>query len=75
MKTYQQKGNKSLLIINKRTSQKVLIRNVVLLKGNINYTTFFLNNGSEKVVAHTIKFFEKIFTGTRFFENSPCLYD
>lgn len=58
MKTYQQKGNKALLIINHRTSKKVSIDNVVLLKGDVNYTTFYLQNGKEKVVAHTIKFFE-----------------
>jgi DNA-binding LytR/AlgR family response regulator len=58
MKNYKQKGNKSLLIINHRTSKKVLIDDVVLLKANINYTTFFLENGMQKVVAHSIKFFE-----------------
>jgi two-component system LytT family response regulator len=58
MKTYQQKGNDSLLIINHRTSKKILVKDVVLLEGNINYTTFYLQNGSYKVVAHSIKFFE-----------------
>ena len=58
MKTYQQKGNGTLLILNHRTVKKILINNVVLLKGNINYTTFYLKYGEEKVVAHTLKFFE-----------------
>ena len=58
MKTYQQKGNDSLLIINQKTLKKVLLQNVVLLKGDINYTTFYLKYGKEKVVAHTLKFFE-----------------
>jgi DNA-binding LytR/AlgR family response regulator len=58
MKTYLQKGNKSLLIINHRTSKKVLVSDVILLEGNINYTTFHLENGRTKVVAHSIKFFE-----------------
>lgn len=58
MKTYQQKGKETLLILNQRTVQKILINNVVLLKGNINYTTFYLKNGGEKVVARTLKFFE-----------------
>ena len=58
MKTYQQKGSESLLIINHRTSKKILIDDVVLLKGNINYTIFQLQCGSEKVVPHSIKFFE-----------------
>lgn len=58
MKTYQQKGNDSLLILNQRTVKKILINNVILLKGTINYTTFYLKHGEEKVVAHTLKFFE-----------------
>jgi DNA-binding LytR/AlgR family response regulator len=58
MKTYQQKGNESLLIINHRTSKKILINDVVLLKGDVNYTIFQLQCGAEKVVAHSIKFFE-----------------
>lgn len=58
MKTYQQKGNESLLIINHKTSKKILINDVVLLKGNINYTIFQLQCGKEKVVSHSIEFFE-----------------
>ncbi len=58
MKTYQHGGNNALLIINQKTLKKVLIENVILLKGDINYTTFYFENGREKVVAHTIKFFE-----------------
>jgi DNA-binding LytR/AlgR family response regulator len=58
MKSYQQKGNQELLILNHRTSKKVLINSVVLLKGSINYTTIYLQNGKTKVVAHTLKFFE-----------------
>ncbi len=58
MKTYQQKGNNSLLIINHKTSKKVFINEVILLKGDINYTILHLENGKRKVVAHPIKFFE-----------------
>jgi DNA-binding LytR/AlgR family response regulator len=57
-KTYQQKGNASLLIINQKSSKKVLVNHVVLLKADENYTTFFMENGHKKVVAHSIKFFE-----------------
>lgn len=58
MKTYQQKGKETLLILNQRTVKKILVNNVILLKGNINYTTFYLEHGVEKVVARTLKFFE-----------------
>lgn len=58
MKTYQQKGRDSLLILNHKTVKKILVENVILLKGTINYTTFYLKHGDVKVVAHTLKFFE-----------------
>lgn len=58
MKTYQQKGNNTLLIINHRTAKKVLINQVVLLKGDINYTTIYMDNGIKKVICHPIKYFE-----------------
>ena len=59
MKSYQQKGNDSLLIINYKTSRKVLIRDVIFLKGNVNYSTVYLQNGKTKTVAHTLKFYEE----------------
>ena len=59
MKTYQPKGSDLLLIINHKTLQKVLIKNVVLLKGNVNYTTLYLENGKTKTLSHTLKFYEE----------------
>ena len=58
MKTYQQKGNTALLILNHKTSKKVFINQIILLKGEINYTILYLENGNQKVVAHPIKYFE-----------------
>ena len=58
MKIYQQKGNNTLLILNHKTSVKVLVNSVILIEGNINYTKFYLKEGKERVVAHSIKFFE-----------------
>jgi two-component system LytT family response regulator len=58
MKTYQQKGKNSLLILNHKTSAKVLINTVILIKGDVNYTKFYMEGGKEKTVAHSLKFFE-----------------
>jgi DNA-binding LytR/AlgR family response regulator len=58
MKTYQQKGNNALFILNHRTSKKVFVNSVVLLKGEVNYTTVYFENGKTKLIAHSIKFFE-----------------
>ena len=58
MKTYIQKGNASLLILNHKTSRKVFVKNVVLLEGNINYTTLHLENGRKEILSHTLKFYE-----------------
>lgn len=57
-KKYIQKGNNSLLILNHKNFKRVFIEQVVLLKGDINYTTIFLENGVKKVMAHTIKYYE-----------------
>ena len=58
MKTYQQKGNNALLILNHRTSIKVFVNSVILIKGEVNYTKFYMECGRVKTVAHSIKFFE-----------------
>ena len=58
MKTYQQKGNNSLFILNHKTSKKVFISDVILLKADVNYTILYLENGKQKLLAHPIKFFE-----------------
>jgi DNA-binding LytR/AlgR family response regulator len=58
MKTYQQKGDNALLILNHRTSIKVFVKSVILIKGDINYTKFYLEGGKVKTVPHSIKFFE-----------------
>ena len=59
MKTYQSTEKNIYLILNHKTSKKVLISQVILLKGDVNYTTFHFDNGKTKVVSHTIKFFEE----------------
>lgn len=59
MKTYQQKGNNALLIINYKTSRKVLIKNVIFLKGDVNYSIVHLENGETKTLPHTLKFYEE----------------
>lgn len=58
VKTYQQKGSEPLLTIHHRTAKKILIKDVVLLKGDTNYTIFQLQCGQKKIVPHSIKFFE-----------------
>ncbi len=58
MKKYLQKGNNALFILNHKTSKKVLVDSIILLEGNVNYTTVYLDNGKRKVIAHSIKFFE-----------------
>lgn len=66
MKTYQQKGCDSLLIINYKTSRKVLIKDVIFLKGNINYSTVYLENGKTKMLSHTLKFYEEFLSAHGF---------
>jgi DNA-binding LytR/AlgR family response regulator len=58
MRTYQHTANENQLILNHRKSLKVSIKEVILLKGDINYTTFYFRFGKNRVVSHTLKFFE-----------------
>jgi DNA-binding LytR/AlgR family response regulator len=58
MRTYKRSTNENHLVLNKRTSVKVSINDVVLLKGEVNYTIFHFKFGRNKMVAHTLKFFE-----------------
>ena len=59
MKTYRQEGNTSLLIINHKTSAKVFVNNIVLIKGEANYSIIYMDGGRERLVSHTIKFYEE----------------
>lgn len=58
MKTYQSSINRNRIVLNSRTRLNVPISSVIMLKGQANYTIFVLNDGSEKVVAYTLKYFE-----------------
>ena len=59
MKTYRQEGNTSLLIINHKTSAKVFVNNIVLIKGEANYSIIYMDGGRERLVSHTIKYYEE----------------
>jgi DNA-binding LytR/AlgR family response regulator len=58
MKTYQITTNRNRIVLNHRTRLNVPINFVVMLIGHINYTTFIMTDGSEQVVARTLKYFE-----------------
>ena len=59
MKLYQSHSKPDRLILNQRTKAYIPISYIMLLKGKANYTIFVLNDGREKVVAHTLKYFEE----------------
>lgn len=58
MKLYENQNKPDRLILNQRTKSYIPISYIMLLKGKANYTTFILSDGREKVVAHTLKYFE-----------------
>ena len=58
MKTYQSTISNNRIMLNSKTRLNVPISVVIMLKGQANYTIFVLNDGSEKVVAYTLKYFE-----------------
>lgn len=58
MKTYQSTTNRNRILLNQRTRLNVSIDFVVMLIGHINYTTFILGDGSQRVVSRSLKYFE-----------------
>ena len=58
MKLYESHSKPDRLILNQRTKSYIPINYIMLLKGKANYTIFILSDGREKVVAHTLKYFE-----------------
>jgi DNA-binding LytR/AlgR family response regulator len=58
MKTYPSTHNPNRVVLNSRTRLSVPVNFIVMLKGHANYTTFVLRDGSERMVAHTLKYFE-----------------
>ena len=58
MKLYQSHSKPDRLVLNQRTKSYIPISYIMLLKGKANYTIFVLRDGREKVVAHTLKYFE-----------------
>ena len=59
MKFYESQNKQNRLILNQRTKSYIPIDYIMFLKGKANYTTFILKDGREKVVAHTLKYFER----------------
>lgn len=59
MKVYKAIGKGNLLVINQRTLAKVFVHQIIMLKGEVNYTTIHLEGGKTKVIARPLKFFEE----------------
>ena len=58
MKTYQSIPNRNRIVLNSRTRLNVPVNFVIMLIGQINYTTFIMSDGTQQVVAYTLKYFE-----------------
>jgi DNA-binding LytR/AlgR family response regulator len=50
--------NLPILKINHKTHKSICLQEVIMLRGDINYTTFCLKNGKTIMMAHTLKYFE-----------------
>ena len=47
-----------VLKINHKTHGTICPNDVIMLRGELNYTTFCLKNGKTIMIAHTLKYFE-----------------
>lgn len=48
----------SNLKINHKTHNIINLQEVIMLRGEVNYTTLYLKNGKSIMIAHTLKYFE-----------------
>ena len=48
----------NLLTINHKLRLVIDISQIIMLKGNINYTCFYMQNGKQKISARSLKFYE-----------------
>jgi DNA-binding LytR/AlgR family response regulator len=46
------------LKINQKTHKSICPNEVIMLRGDVNYTTFCMKNGKTIMIAHTLKYFE-----------------
>ena len=55
-----------LLTINHKLRLVIDISQIIMLKGDINYTCFYLQNGKQKISARSLKFYENQLSGFGF---------
>jgi DNA-binding LytR/AlgR family response regulator len=58
MKTLNTQAFLPILKINHKTHKSICLQEVIMLRGEVNYTTFCLKNGKTIMIAHTLKYFE-----------------
>ncbi len=49
------------VVLNRKTSSKVFLKDIILLKATINYTIFHLHGERKRLVSRTLKSFESLF--------------
>lgn len=59
-------SKQDLLTINQRQKKTIPINQIIMLRGYINYTHFYLQNGKQRISSHTLKHFENLLTNKGF---------
>ncbi len=49
-----------ILKINQKTHKSICLQEVIMLRGEVNFTIFCMRNGKKIMVAHTLKYFEEL---------------
>ena len=65
MKTIK-KIREDLLIINQKNKKTIAINQIIMLRGFINYTRFYLQNGKQRFSARTLKHYEELLNNKGF---------
>lgn len=70
----------TFLVVNQKQKIRIPTQNIIMLEGYKNYTLFHLQNGKQKLYAHTIRHFQKLLDADQFIRihrgylvNSSCI--
>jgi two-component system, LytTR family, response regulator len=68
----------TFLLVNQKQKIRIPVQNIIMLEGFANYTLIHLQNGTQKLYAHTLRHFEELLSEENFirvhrgFLINPC---
>ena len=80
MKTILTQAQMNFVIVNQKQKIRIPTQNIIMLEGHSNYTLFYLQNGKQRMYAHTLGHFQELLDSEQFIRihrgflvNSSCI--